>query len=172
MQVWLCSKEREELLIKLQPLLLHSTNLYAAVQDRLLPDAFTDALYPSNAGAPLRPPAKWKVCCITIASLFLCVYPVGLHLPRVLDRMGITNQYGKIPFLVAINVFLNTYAMNPLLMSLVGHWLSQPRPAFYDVQPWKFFEQGFGAGPWSQPLRLVFSLLFYGPLILAWALQQ
>eukprot|EP00327_Prymnesium_parvum_P039425 CAMPEP_0195644738 /NCGR_PEP_ID=MMETSP0815-20121206/28556_1 /TAXON_ID=97485 /ORGANISM="Prymnesium parvum, Strain Texoma1" /LENGTH=201 /DNA_ID=CAMNT_0040787921 /DNA_START=1 /DNA_END=606 /DNA_ORIENTATION=- len=145
LQEWLYSKEREELLVKLQPM-LYSADAYTAAQDRYLPDAFTDALYQSNAEAPLRPPPKWKVCCITVASLFLVVYPMSLHMPRVLSKMGIDNVYSQIPITAGMNVFLNTYAMNPLLMSLVGHWLARPRPAFSDTQPFKFFEQGFGPG--------------------------
>lgn len=155
--------------MKLGPLLC-SADGFIATRERILPDAFTDALYPSNAEAPLRPPAKWKVCCISIASLFLVVYPVSLHLPRVLHRMGVESEYAKTPILVAINEFVNIYALNPLLTRIVGHWLLEPRPDYIDTQPWKFLDQGFGTGRGSNWARLAFIFIFfYLPLLMLWA---
>ena len=164
-------KAREDLLVKLQPL-LYASDSYTAARDRILPDAFTDALYPSNTEAPLRPPPKWKVCVITVASLWLVVYPVGLHVPPVLVRMGVTNLYSQIPIISAINVFLNTYAMNPLLMTLVGHWFAQPRPTFVDAQPWKLLDQGFGTGRGTLLLRLLVTIAYFLPLVLLWAVND
>lgn len=162
------SREREELLVKLAPL-LYSSDGFITAKDRTLPDAFTDALYPSNAEAPLRPPAKWKIVCITVASLFLVVFPTSLHLPRVLARMGVVNVYAQTPILVSISVFINTYALNPLVTRIVGHWLLQPRSSLMDIQPWKFFDQGFGISRWSNWGRLAFALAYYVPLLITWA---
>jgi len=171
LQAWLYSKAREDLLVQLQPL-LYATDLYTAAMDRVLPDAFTDALYPANSEAPLRPPPKWKVCAITIASLFLVVYPVSLHVPDLLSKCGIKNTYGQIPITSAINVFLNTYTMNPLLMTVVGHWLAQPRPPFTDAQPWKLLDQGFGTSHCALALRFLVVVAYFVPLLASWAVNR
>jgi len=132
----------------------------------------SDALYPANSEAPLRPPPKWKVCAITIASLFLVVYPVSLHVPDLLSKCGIKNTYGQIPITSAINVFLNTYTMNPLLMTVVGHWLAQPRPPFTDAQPWKLLDQGFGTSHCALALRFLLVFAYFVPLLASWAVNR
>eukprot|EP00966_Prymnesium_polylepis_P135948 3141686-Prymnesium_polylepis.1 len=48
--------------------------------------------------------------------------------------------------------------MNPLLVTVVAHWLAQPRPAFVDAHPWKFFDQGFGTSRQAYMLRVLLTL--------------
>lgn len=73
-------------------------------------------------------------------------------MPPTLAKMGVTNVNAQIPITSFVNVFINTYCMVPLLTTVVGHWLTKPRPAFIDAQPWKLLDQGFPVieGPTEQ----------------------
>ena len=86
--------------------------------------------------------------------------------------MGISSVYAQVPLSSMVNVGLNTWVMNPLLMTVVGHWLAQPRGAYADVQPWRFLDQGFGKGSLSLWLRFLTILVYVGPQVYVWWKSQ
>ena len=169
MQAWLHSSDREDLLVQLQPL-LNAPDSVVAASSRILPDAFTDALVPSNTAAPLRPPQKWKVNVITILSLYAVISMTSPHLPGLVTKMGVVSTYGQITINSLVNVFLNTYVAVPLSTTIVGHWLAKPRPVWAGAQPWKYLDQGFPPG--ARLPRLVVTLLFFAPLSVFWILNE
>ena len=143
LHTWMASKEREDLLVRLAPL-LYAPDKLSAASSRVLPDAFTDLFVAHNQTAPLRPPPKWKVVLLTSASLWCIVYPVGERVPPLLASWGVNNIYAQVSLTSFINVWANAYAIQPLLTRLVGaHWLSLPRPPTADNEPWRTLDQGF-----------------------------
>ena len=105
---------------------------------------------------------------LSSCSLWLVVYPIGLWAPGVLTSMGIHSPYAHIPLISLINVWLNGYAMLPLLTSIVGHWLSLPRPSVVEKQPWRTLDQGF---KWRSTKALIV-LAYFVPTVTVWLLNE
>lgn len=110
---------------------------------------------------------QWKVVVLSSASLWLVVYPVGLHVPQLLTQMGVASPYAQVPLTSLLNVWLNGYAMLPFLTSIFGHWFALPRSAVAERQPWKALDQGFK----RRTTKALIVLAYFAPTVTAWVLN-
>eukprot|EP00457_Paulinella_chromatophora_P003718 gb/GEZN01003726.1/.p1 GENE.gb/GEZN01003726.1/~~gb/GEZN01003726.1/.p1 ORF type:complete len:628 (+),score=69.94 gb/GEZN01003726.1/:101-1885(+) len=144
--------------------LLWSYNV-KGVTERYLPDALTDILAPQNK-APDRPPAKWKVHCLTTWGIFLVGWPVLSHIPSRLVELGVSNAYARTVVVTLINVSVNVYLLTPFLNNVVfPHWTQIARRQSHRMpMPWRVMDQGFRS-PISQALFTGAYLAICGLLI-------
>lgn len=152
---------------QIKPLLETPTTIQL-VQERDLPDAFTDLVTQQGQDVPHRSPKKWKVWFLSTLSIYLVVLFTNHTLPDYLNAWKLADKHPRIQTLVtiAINVFLNAYLMTPLITKAFGEWLVRP---LHDEEgdrrePWRTLNDGFRT-IWG---KLVMCILFYGGLAIAW----